>query len=107
MIRRPPRSTLFPYTTLFRSDTKGRMLLQRRASNKYHSGGLWSNACCGHPRPGESVESAASRRLMEEMGVDCKLRKLFEFVYRVDFSNGLTEHEYDHVLVGIFDGEPI
>src|SRR5258708_5255087 len=93
--------------SVFIFDSTGRMLLQRRASNKYHSGGLWSNACCGHPRPGESVESAASRRLMEEMGVDCELRKLFEFVYRVDFSNGLTEHEYDQVLVGIFDGEPI
>src|SRR5258708_3363519 len=92
--------------SVFVFDSTGRMLLQRRASGKYHSGGLWSNACCGHPGPGESVEDAASRRLMEEMGVDCQLRKLFEFVYRVEFGNGMTEHEYDHVLVGEFDGTP-
>jgi len=93
--------------SIFIMNSRGEMMLQKRSRRKYHSAGLWSNACCGHPRPGESVESAASRRLMEEMGVDCELRKLFEFVYRVDFNNGLTEHEYDHVLVGIFDGEPI
>jgi isopentenyl-diphosphate delta-isomerase len=93
--------------SVFVFDSDGRMLLQKRAIGKYHSGGLWSNACCGHPRPGESVEAAASRRLMEEMGVDCQLRKLFEFVYRVDLNNGMTEHEYDHVLVGTFDGKPV
>lgn len=89
---------------IFHSD--GRMLLQRRASGKYHSAGLWSNACCSHPRPGEPVEAAAHRRLREEMGFDCDLRETHAFVYRAPFPNGLTEHEYDHVLVGRSDEPP-
>jgi isopentenyl-diphosphate delta-isomerase len=79
----------------------GRMLLQRRAASKYHSGGLWSNACCSHPCPGETVMDAAHRRLQEEMGFDCELRETHAFTYRAPFPNGLTEHEYDHVLVGV------
>ena len=84
----------------------GRMLLQRRAATKYHSGGLWSNACCSHPRPGESIEEGAHRRLKEELGFDCDLREVHSFTYRVPFPNGLTEHEYDHVLIGVSDEMP-
>lgn len=84
----------------------GRMLLQRRAAHKYHSGGLWSNACCSHPRPGEEISNAAHRRLKEEMGFDCELREIHAFTYRVPFPNGLTEHEFDHVLVGTSDEMP-
>ena len=80
------------------------MLLQQRAPLKYHSGGLWTNACCSHPLPGESVEAAAHRRLSEELGIDCYLTSLFAFQYRTAFDNGLTEHEYDHVLLGQYDG---
>jgi isopentenyl-diphosphate Delta-isomerase len=92
--------------SIFVFDRGGRLLLQQRARAKYHSGGLWSNTCCGHPRPGETVLEAARRRLSEEMGFGCELRKGFEFLYRAGLDRGLTEHEYDHVLVGGFDGEP-
>ena len=90
---------------IFNSQSK--LLLQKRAECKYHCGGLWSNTCCSHPRPGESVEDAASRRLKEEMGMDCELKKKFSFRYRAEFENGLTEHEIDHVLIGRCDAEPI
>jgi isopentenyl-diphosphate delta-isomerase len=88
-------------------NARGETMLQQRAPGKYHSGGLWTNVCCGHPRPGEAVESAAHRRLREEMGFDCPLSHAFSFTYRVDLDRGLTEHEYDHVFVGRFDGEPV
>jgi farnesyl-diphosphate farnesyltransferase len=84
----------------------GELLLQRRTSTKYHSRGLWSNTCCGHPRPGEVIEEASRRRLREEMGFDSQLTSLFDFVYRAELEDGLIEHEYDHVLVGQFDGVP-
>lgn len=86
---------------------KNELLLQQRAIDKYHSGGLWTNTCCSHPRPGESVEDAAKRRLQEEMGFECELKKVFDFIYKADFENGLTEHEFDHVLTGRFSGEPV
>jgi isopentenyl-diphosphate delta-isomerase len=92
--------------SVFVFDARGRMLLQRRAAGKYHSGGLWSNTCCSHPRPGEEVDAAARRRLREEMGFECPLEEAFCFVYRADVGGGLTEHEYDHVYVGRFDGQP-
>lgn len=82
----------------------GDMLLHQRALDKYHSGGLWTNACCSHPFPGETVAQAAHRRLFEEMGFDCPLSELFQFTYRTDFDNGLIEHEYDHVLMGTYNG---
>lgn len=82
------------------------LLLQRRTLTKYHSRGLWSNTCCGHPRPGETIEQASRRRLVEEMGFESQLTKLFHFVYRAQLEDGLIEHEYDHVLVGKFDGVP-
>ncbi|HVF38940.1 MAG TPA: isopentenyl-diphosphate Delta-isomerase [Gemmatimonadaceae bacterium] len=81
-------------------DDHGRVLLQRRAASKYHSPALWSNTCCGHPRPGESTIGAAARRLHEEMGVTSKLIPLFSFIYRADLRGGLVEHELDHVFVG-------
>ena len=76
------------------------LLLQRRALNKYHSPGLWSNTCCSHQRDGESTLDAGSRRLMEEMGMKVPLNELFTFIYKASFDNGLTEHELDHVLIG-------
>lgn len=86
-------------------DQRGRLLLQRRASGKYHSGGLWSNTCCGHPRPGETVTGAAHRRLAEELGIDdCGLERVSQFVYRADVGGGLVEHELDHVLIGQWSG---
>ncbi len=89
---------------VFRSD--GAMLLQRRADGKYHSGGLWSNTACGHPRPGEPTVAAARRRLREEMGFETDLRSVLSFTYRVDLG-GLVEHEVDHVLVGVCDARPV
>lgn len=86
-------------------NSKGEILLHKRASSKYHCGGLWTNACCSHQRPGEKTLDAAHRRLEEEMGFDCPLDKVFEFTYRAEFDNGLTEHEYDHVLIGTYDGQ--
>jgi isopentenyl-diphosphate delta-isomerase len=93
--------------SVFVFDAAGNMLLQRRAAAKYHSAGLWSNTCCGHPRPGESPEEAAHRRLWEEMGFDCPLVPVLSFVYRSKLRNGLIEHEHDHVFVGRFDGTPV
>jgi isopentenyl-diphosphate delta-isomerase len=85
-------------------DSRGRMLLQQRAAGKYHSAGLWTNACCSHPRPDEGNDKAVSRRLMEEMGVDCDLEALFVAHYRATVSNDLIENELVHVFGGTFDG---
>nr|MDP2191058.1 isopentenyl-diphosphate Delta-isomerase [Rhodoferax sp.] len=93
--------------SVFVLDNRDRLLLQRRAFTKYHSGGLWTNTCCSHPRPNEAVTDAAHRRLMEEMGFDCPLREIFGFVYRAELDNGLIEYEFDHVLIGRYAGEPI
>jgi isopentenyl-diphosphate Delta-isomerase len=90
--------------SVFIFTSKGEMMLQQRALDKYHSPGLWSNACCSHPQPGEGTLQAAQRRLREELGFECPLKKLFHFVYKADFDNGLTEHEFDHVFVGQYDG---
>jgi isopentenyl-diphosphate delta-isomerase len=91
--------------SIFVFNAKGEMLLQQRALKKYHSGGLWSNACCGHPRPGEDTLKAAQNRLKEETGLETPISKLFDFIYRSDFGNGLTEHEFDHVYIGETSGE--
>lgn len=84
----------------------GDLLLQKRHADKYHSGGLWSNTCCTHPRPGEKTEKAAVRRLQEEMGFACDLSWRFGTVYRASVGAALIEHEYDHVYVGCFEGTP-
>jgi isopentenyl-diphosphate delta-isomerase len=82
-------------------------LLQRRAADKYHSGGLLTNTCCSHPFPGESNTAAASRRLQEEMGMQCHVKELFHFVYREELDNNMTEHELDHVFWGVSDDLPV
>ncbi|MEO8590693.1 MAG: isopentenyl-diphosphate Delta-isomerase [Flavobacteriales bacterium] len=92
--------------SVFIFDQAGRLLLQRRASDKYHSAGLWTNTCCSHPRPGEELGTAGQRRLQEEMGIDCPLTARFHFIYRASFENGLHEFELDHVLFGQHDGPP-
>ena len=93
--------------SVFVFNNKGELLLQKRAGTKYHCGGLWTNTVCSHPREGESLNHAAHRRLGEEMGFDCEVLEIFEFVYKKKFDNGLSEHEYDHVFIGKFDGQPI
>ncbi|MCL4389577.1 isopentenyl-diphosphate Delta-isomerase [Candidatus Marsarchaeota archaeon] len=87
-------------------NNKGETMLQRRALTKYHAAGQWSNTVCSHPRPDEKTIDAAHRRLKEEMGFDCELKEVFSFVYKTDAGNNLTEHEYDHVLFGFYDGLP-
>lgn len=83
-----------------------KLLLQRRALGKYHSGGKWANSCCSHPRAGETLEVAVERRLYEELGVkECPCREIGSFVYRHSFSPELYEYEYDHVFVGEYEGE--
>jgi isopentenyl-diphosphate Delta-isomerase len=99
--------TLHRAFSIFIFNSKGSLLLQQRAFDKYHSGGLWTNTCCSHPRLGEVTATAAHRRLQEEMGMDCELTELFQFSYRHEFENGLVENEYDHVFMGISDGLPL
>jgi isopentenyl-diphosphate delta-isomerase len=92
--------------SVFLIDPKGqRMLLQQRAGNKYHSGGLWANTCCSHPRPGEETQQAAQRRLLEETGIECSIQELFSFIYRQTYADGLSEYECDHVFLGFYDGD--
>lgn len=93
--------------SVFVFDSRGDLLLQRRARTKYHSGGLWTNTCCGHPRPGEDAGRAARQRLREEMGFTCPLAAVGRFTYRADVGGGLEEHELDHVYVGVHDGVPL
>jgi len=93
--------------SIFIFNSGGRMLLQRRARGKYHFGGLWTNACCSHPRLGQTLADSAHARLRHEFGFDAPLEELFSFIYRAeDPVSGLTEHEFDHVFVGRFDGRP-
>jgi isopentenyl-diphosphate delta-isomerase len=93
--------------SVFIFNADGEMLLHKRADSKYHSAGLWSNACCSHPKPGEDCQAAAEKRLQEEMGIITSLLKAFEFIYKAPFDDGLTEYEFDHVFVGVYDGEII
>jgi len=88
-------------------DGKGNLLLQKRHVGKYHSGGLWTNACCGHPRPGEATQAAAARRLSEEMGFNCALRPLGTLIYRADVGGGLVEHELVHLFEGSYSGSVV
>lgn len=89
--------------SVFIFNSKGEMLLQQRALNKYHSAGLWTNACCSHPAPGEATADAAHRRLQEELGFSTSLEKIFDFTYQTAFDNGLIEHEFDHVFAGQYE----
>lgn len=89
--------------SVFIFNTKGELLMQQRAPEKYHSGGLWTNTCCSHPRFGEETDFAADRRLREEMGISCNLSYGFNFMYKVSFENGLIENEFDHVFFGVSD----
>ena len=93
--------------SVFIFNSEGKMLLQRRAHTKYHSGGLWTNTCCSHPRPGEDTLKAAQRRLKEEMGLnEDHLFFMFTFIYKARLDNELTEHELDHVFIGKTDEQP-
>lgn len=94
--------------SVFIINSRGEWLLQQRSLNKYHSAGLWTNTCCSHPLPGESNVDAATRRLNEEMGIEnCALTHLFTFTYNEELANGLIEHEFDHVFLGVCDQNPV
>ncbi len=82
-----------------------KLLIQQRAHNKYHGGGLWANTCCSHPKPDEDLSTATRRRLLEEVGIEAELEEIFSFIYFYKFTNGLFEYEYDHVFIGKYDGE--
>jgi isopentenyl-diphosphate Delta-isomerase len=92
--------------SIFIFNSHGELMLQQRAFTKYHSGGLWTNTCCSHPRPGESPINAAHRRLKEEMGFDCHLNYAFNFIYRAELDNDLVEHELDYIFIGNYNGVP-
>ncbi|KSA11876.1 MAG: isopentenyl-diphosphate Delta-isomerase [Maribacter dokdonensis] len=92
--------------SVFIVNDNGDIMLQQRAASKYHSPLLWTNTCCSHQRVGESNIEAGKRRLQEEMGFQAELKELFSFIYKAPFDNGLTEHEYDHVMLGSFNSEP-
>lgn len=100
------RALLHRAFSVFVFDAQGQLLLQRRADGKYHSGGLWTNTCCGHPRPGEGLTDAARRRLREEMGFDCPLEPVGSLHYRLPVIGDLTEHEFDHLLCGLCETSP-
>jgi isopentenyl-diphosphate Delta-isomerase len=93
--------------SIFIKNSKGELMLQKRADDKYHSGGLWTNTCCGHPRDSEELLEAAHRRLNEEMGFDCPFEEVFKFQYQTNFEHGLIENEIDHIFVGQHDSEPV
>ncbi|MGN0033600.1 MAG: isopentenyl-diphosphate Delta-isomerase [Candidatus Limimorpha sp.] len=99
--------TLHRAFSIFIFNSKNELLLQQRALTKYHTPGLWTNTCCSHPRDGESLEEATKRRLKEEMGMECQMKKVFDFIYKADVMQGLTEFEFDHVFVGTSDTVPI
>ena len=92
--------------SVFIFNSSGELLMQQRAENKYHSASLWSNTCCSHPTYGEDLKDAVNRRLLEELGLRAETEFLFSFIYKIQFDNGLTEHEFDHVYFGIGDTKP-
>jgi isopentenyl-diphosphate delta-isomerase len=91
--------------SVFLFNPQGKMLLQQRALTKYHSAGLWTNTCCSHPRPGETLENAVTRRLIEEMGITTKVFKAFDFIYQAELPDNLNEYEFDHVFIGNYDAD--
>ncbi|MFT5822704.1 MAG: isopentenyl-diphosphate delta-isomerase [Crocinitomix sp.] len=92
--------------SVFVFNDKNELLLQQRALHKYHSGGLWTNTCCSHPRDGEGLVEAGTRRLNEEMGFECEITPVLSFIYKAELDNELTEHEFDHVLIGKYNADP-
>lgn len=92
--------------SIFLFNSNNELLIHQRAKSKYHSGGLWTNTCCSHPSPDESLDDATSRRLMEEMGMVANLKHMFHFTYKAELDKGLTEHEIDHVYFGHSDDIP-
>ena len=92
--------------SVFIFNSEGELLMQQRALSKYHSPGLWTNTCCSHPRDGETLAEATSRRLMEEMGMRCEMHEVYTFIYKAPVGQGLTEHEFDHVWIGRSDDTP-
>tara|TARA_B100000809_G_scaffold263627_1_gene317339 strand:+ start:23508 stop:24023 length:516 start_codon:yes stop_codon:yes gene_type:complete len=92
--------------SVFVQNNKGELMLQQRAADKYHSPLLWANTCCSHQRDGESNLEAGKRRLQEEMGFVTELKEVFSFIYKAPFDNGLTEHELDHVMLGVYNDIP-
>ncbi|MBW2960824.1 isopentenyl-diphosphate Delta-isomerase [Mesonia aestuariivivens] len=92
--------------SVFVYNDQGEVMLQQRALSKYHSPGLWTNTCCSHQREGETNIDAGKRRLMEEMGFTTDLEETISFIYKAPFDNGLSEHEYDYILIGKYNGEP-
>jgi isopentenyl-diphosphate Delta-isomerase len=92
--------------SVFVFNSEGELLLQKRAYEKYHSGGLWTNTCCSHPRDSEDIEEAVHRRLNEELGFDCPIKKILGFYYKAKLDNNVYEHEYDHVFIGKYNGVP-
>jgi len=92
--------------SVFLLNDKNEVLLQQRALDKYHCGGMWTNACCSHPREGETLHDAVNRRLQEEMGIACDTQWAYSFIYKADVGKGLFEHEFDHVFFGKFSGIP-
>ena len=93
--------------SVFIFNSKEELLLQQRADNKYHSGGLWTNTCCSHPIDGEDINVTIKKRLKEEMGMECETEYQFSFVYKASLGNGLIEHELDRVFFGISDENPV
>jgi len=91
--------------SIFLFNKKGELLIQKRAKSKYHSGGLWSNTCCSHPKPKKNLKEEAKKRLKEEMGIECDLNEIFSFTYNIKVGD-LIEHEFDHVFLGRFEGNP-
>lgn len=102
------RALLHRAVSVFAFNTSGQLLIQQRAAGKYHSGGLWSNTACTHPREGETLERAVTRGMLEELAVPPgSLTYAFPFLYRAEVGGGLVEHEYDHVFVGTLDADPV
>lgn len=93
--------------SVFIFNSENELMLQQRASNKYHSPNLWTNTCCSHQRSGESNIQAGTRRLYEEMGFTTSLKEVTSFIYKAPFDNGLTEHELDHIMVGYYNEDPV
>ena len=92
--------------SIFIFNKKKELMIQKRAKSKYHSGGLWSNTCCSHPKPKESIEKSTRIRLLEEMGFSCSLKKITQFVYKANLEDGLIEYEFDHIFIGTYDHSP-